>query len=251
MKQDEVLEILKIIAPGTVLREGIDNILNAKTGALILISSEDECQDIVDGGFKIDQDFTPASIYELAKMDGAIVISKDIKKILMANVQLTPDYKIKTSETGTRHRTAERVAKQTNQLVICISQRRGIITVFKGDFRYVVNDISSVVMRANQMLEALEKYKVVLDNMLSILSEHEFDDIVSLETVANTIYRSELIMRMEKEVRKNVIELGVEGRIVNMQLEELISNVESEEEMIIRDYMKYKDFYGKSKITWL
>ncbi len=241
MKQEEILEILKIIAPGTVLREGLDNILNAKTGALILISSEDECQDIIDGGFKIDQDFTPASIYELAKMDGAIVISKDIKKILMANVQLTPDYKIKTSETGTRHRTAERVAKQTNQLVICISQRRGIITIFKGDFRYVVNDISSVVMRANQMLEALEKYKVVLDNMLNILSEHEFDDIVSLETVANTIYRSELIMRMETEVRKNIIELGVEGRIVNMQLEELIANVESEEEKIIRDYMKYKD----------
>ena len=241
MKQEEVLEILKIIAPGTVLREGLDNILNAKTGALILISSEDECQEIVDGGFKIDQDFTPASIYELAKMDGAIVISKDLKKILMANVQLTPDYKIKTTETGTRHRTAERVAKQTNQIVICISQRRGIITIFKGEFRYVVNDISSVLMRSNQMLEALEKYKVVLDNMLNILSEHEFDDIVSLETVANTIYRSELIMRMESEVRRNIIELGVEGRIVNMQLEELIANVESEEEKIIRDYMKYKD----------
>ncbi len=237
MGQNEILDILSIIAPGTVLREGIDNILNAKTGALIVISSNDECLDIIDGGFKIEQDFTPASIYELAKMDGAIVISKDRKKILMANVQLVPDHKIKTCETGTRHRTAERVAKQTNNLVICISQRRGIITIFKGDFRYVVNDISSVLLRANQMLEALEKYKVVFDNMLNILSEHEFDDIVSLETVANTIYRSELIMRMEAEVRKNIIELGTEGRIVNMQLEELIANVESEEYKIIKDYM--------------
>lgn len=241
MLQEEVLDILRIIAPGTVLREGIDNILNAKTGALIVINSNDECLDIIDGGFKIDQDFTPASIYELAKMDGAIVISKDIKKILMANVQLIPDHKIKTFETGTRHRTAERVAKQTNNLVICISQRRGIITIFKGDFRYVINDISSVLMRANQMLEALEKYKVVLDNMLNLLSEHEFDDIVSLETVANTIYRSELIMRMEPEVRKNIIELGTEGRIVNMQLEEIIANVESEEYKIIKDYMLKRD----------
>lgn len=241
MGQEEILDILRIIAPGTVLREGIDNILNAKTGALIVISSGEEYSEIVDGGFKIDQDFTPASIYELAKMDGAIVISKDIKRILMANVQLVPDHKIKTCETGTRHRTAERVAKQTNELVICISQRRGIITIFKGDFRYVVNDIASVLMRANQMLEVLEKYKVVFDNMLNILSEHEFDDIVSLETVANTIYRSELIMRMESEVRKNIIELGSEGKIVNMQLEELIANVESEEQKIIRDYMNFKD----------
>ena len=237
MGQEEILDILKIIAPGTVLREGLDNILKAKTGALIAISSSEELLDLVDGGFRIDQDFTPANVYELAKMDGAIVISKDIKKILMANVQLVPDHKIKTYETGTRHRTAERVAKQTNELVICISQRRGIITVFKGDFRYVINDIASVLMRANQMLEALEKYKSVFDNMLNLLSEHEFDDIVSLETVANTIYRSELIMRMEAEVKRNIIELGTEGRIVNMQLEELIANVESEEKKIIRDYM--------------
>ncbi len=237
MEQEEILDILKIIAPGTVLREGLDNILKAKTGALIVISSNESFYDLVDGGFKIEQEFTPASVYELAKMDGAIIINKDIKKIMMANVQLVPDHSIKTCETGTRHRTAERVAKQTNELVICISQRRGIITVFKGDFRYVVNDISSVLMRANQMLEVLEKYKVVFDNMLNILSEHEFDDIVSLETVANTIYRSELIMRMEADVRRNIIELGSEGNIVNMQLEELIANVESEEKKIIKDYM--------------
>lgn len=236
MGQDEITDILEIIAPGTTLREGLDNILKAKTGALIVISESEEFMDIVDGGFKIDQDFTPANVYELAKMDGAIIISKDLKKILMANVQLVPDHKIKTFETGTRHRTAERVAKQTNELVICISQRRGIITIFKGDFRYVVNDISSVLMRANQMLEALEKYKVVLDNALNILSEHEFDDIVSLETVANTIYRSEIIMRMIPDVNRNIVELGSEGKIVSMQLEELVANVELEEMKIIQDY---------------
>lgn len=240
MQQEEMLEILQMLAPGTKLREGLDNILKAKTGALIILSESDQVMKIVDGGFKINQNFTPANVYELAKMDGAIVVSKDLEKLVMANVQLVPDHKIKTFETGTRHRTAERVAKETNELVICISQRRGIITIFKGDFRYVINETSAVIMRANQTLQALEKYKVVFDNMLNILSEHEFDDIVSLETVANTIYRSEIIMRMETEVKRNIIELGDEGRLVNMQLEELIANVESEEKKIIKDYMIMK-----------
>ena len=245
-ENEEILEILKMVAPGTVLREGLDNILKAKTGALIVVSDSESVMEIADGGFKLNQSFTPASIYELSKMDGAIVVSKDLSKILMANVQLVPDHNIKTLETGTRHRIAERVAKQTNELVICISQRRGIITIFKGEFRYVINETSAVLMRANQTLEALEKYKAVFDHMLNILSEHEFDDIVSLDIVANCIYRSEIIMRMEEEVTRNIIELGSEGRLVNMQLEELMSNVESEEKKIIQDYMKSKKRSSKN-----
>ncbi len=238
LKQEEILEILKFVAPGTNIRDGLENILKAKTGALIVVSDSEEVMQLADGGFSLNLDFTPASLYELSKMDGAIILSKDAKKILMANTQLLPEHNIKTIETGTRHRTAERVAKQTNELVICISQRRGIITIFKGDFRYVINDTSAVVSRANQTLQALEKYKIVLDNMLNILSEHEFDDIVSLETVANTIYRSEVIMRMEPEVIKNIVELGDEGRLISIQLEELIENVANDEIKIIKDYMK-------------
>lgn len=244
--KDELLDILKILAPGTLFRNGLDNILKAKTGALILVGESEEANKLIDGGFTINEEVTPANIYELAKMDGAIIISKDLKKILKANTQLVPDAKIKTTETGTRHRTAERIAKQTNELVICISQRRGIITIFKGDLRYVINETPNVIMRANQTLEALEKYKFVFDNMMNILSEHEFDDIVSLETVANSIYRSEIIMRMETEVERNIIELGDEGRLVNMQLEELIANVESEEKKIIQDYMIIKKKSSKT-----
>ena len=234
---NEMLKILELVAPGTKLRTGLENILKAKTGALIVLSDSEEILKMSDGGFKIDEEFTPTNIYELAKMDGAIILSSDLKKIVRANVQLNPDFSIKTTETGTRHKTAERVAKQTGSLVISISERRGIITLFKGEFRYVINDTSSVLMRANQTLQALEKYKMVFDNMLNILSEHEFDDIVSLDMVANCIYRSEIIMRMESEVRRNIIELGDEGRLVNMQLEELMTNVESEEKLIIEDYM--------------
>lgn len=237
---DEMLEILKLVAPGTMLRDGLENILKAKTGALIVVSDSEDILKIADGGFKIDEEFTSTNIYELAKMDGAIILSSDLKRIIRANVQLNPDFSIRTGETGTRHKTAERVAKQTGELVISISERRGIITLFKGDFRYVINDTQSVLMRANQTLQALEKYKTVFDNMLSILSEHEFDDIVSLDTVVNCIYRSEIIMRMETDVRRSIIELGDEGRIVNMQLEELMANVEKEEKLIIEDYMKNK-----------
>ena len=235
---NEMLNIYKMVAPGTVLREGLENIIKAKTGALIVISDSEEVLKIADGGFKLEQDFTPATIYELSKMDGAIIISKDLKKILRANVQLVPDHLIKTVETGTRHRTAERTAKQTNELVICISQRRGVITVFKGNIRYVISDTASVMTRANQTLQVLEKDKVVLDNMLNVLSEHEFDDIVSLDTVASSIYRSEIIMRMQPEVVRNMAELGDEGSLINSQFEEIMNNVEDEELKIIKDYMK-------------
>ena len=179
-------------------------------------------------------------------MDGAIILSSDLKRIIRANVQLNPDFSISTRETGTRHKTAERVAKQFGELVISISERRGIITLFKGNFRYVINDTQSVLMRANQTLQALEKYKTVFDNMLSILSEHEFDDIVTLDTVINCIYRSETIMRMETDVKRSIIELGDEGRIVNMQLEELMANVEDEEKLIIQDYNVNKEISTQS-----
>ncbi|MEG0074098.1 MAG: DNA integrity scanning diadenylate cyclase DisA [Clostridia bacterium] len=247
MKYEEILELLKILAPGTVLREGLENVLKAKTGALIVIGDSEEILKISDGGFNIDQEFTPAAIYELAKMDGGIVISNGAKKILRANVQFVPESKIKTKETGTRHRTAERVAKQTGELVICISQRRGIITIFKGDFRYVINNTETILTRANQALETLEKYKLVLDSVVNILGELEFDDLVSLETVVTAIYRAEVVMRMNQEVERNIVELGDEGRLVKMQLDELVANVEQEENNIIMDYLIEDKIKSKSK----
>ena len=160
MKDDtEMIEILKLIAPGTPIREGLENILKAKTGGLIVIGDSKEVLDLVDGGFSIDVDYTPAKLYELAKMDGAIVLSGDLRKILLANTQLIPSSEIPTNETGTRHRTAERTAKQTGKLVISVSQRRNIITIYKGNLRYVLEDTSKVITKANQALQTVEKYK--------------------------------------------------------------------------------------------
>ncbi len=236
-KETNTIEILKLIAPGTEIREGLENILKAKTGALIVIGDSKEVLDIVDGGFSINEDYTSSRLYELAKMDGAIVLSKDLKRILFANAQLIPNASIPTRETGTRHRTAERTAKQTKELVISISQRRNIITIFKGEFRYVLEDTDKILAKANQALQTVEKYKKVFDEKLSILNEYEFNDIVTLENVITAIQRAEMVMKMVEEVQKNIAELGEEGRLVQMQLDELIGGLEKEELLIIKDYI--------------
>ncbi len=236
-KEDQITEILKTIAPGTNIRLGLDNILKAKTGGLIVIGDSEEILKIVDGGFNINEDYTPSRLYELAKMDGAIVLSKDAKKILYANAQLIPSSDISTNETGTRHRTAERTAKQTGELVVSISQRRNIITLFKGDFRYVLEDTSKVITKANQALQTVEKYKKVFDSKLSILNEYEFNDIVTLENVITCIQRAEMVMNIANEVQKEIYELGEEGRLLQMQLDELIEGLDKEELLIIKDYI--------------
>ena len=232
----ELMQILKMIAPGTGLREGLDNVLKAKTGGLIVIGDSEAVLKLVDGGFRIDQDYTPARLYELAKMDGAIVLSKDGKKILYANTQLTPDSSIPTAQTGTRHRTSERVAKQTNELVVCISQRRNVISLFKGNISYLIKDTSQVLAKANQALQTFEKYKSTCDDVLATLNEFEFEDIVTLENVVKALQRAELAMKVAAEVEGYIIELGDEGRLIELQLKELSDNIEKEEKFILKDY---------------
>ena len=196
-KENTITEILRLIAPGTPIRDGLENILRAKTGALLLITDNNETvKEIVDGGFFINEEYSSAKLYELAKMDGAIVLNGDLKKILYANTQLIPSSSISTLETGTRHRTAERTAKQTGELVISISQRRNIITVFKGNERYVLENTETVLNKANQAIQTLEKYKKVFDTKLDILNEYEFNDIVTLENVIIAIQRAEMVMKI-------------------------------------------------------
>ena len=224
--------------PGTPIRDGLENILRAKTGALLLITDNNEIiKQIVDGGFTINEDYSSSKLYELVKMDGAIVLSGDLKKILFENAQLIPSREIETRETGTRHRTAERTAKQTGELVISISQRRNIITIFKGDFRYILEDTNAVLNKANQGIQTLERYKKVFDNRLDILNEYEFNDIVTLKNVIDVIQRAERVMRIADEIQRQIDELGEDGRLVKMQLDELIAGIEKEELLIIKDYI--------------
>ncbi|ATY83669.1 DNA integrity scanning protein DisA [Kyrpidia spormannii] len=239
VKQENLLiKMLRFIAPGTPLREGLENVLRAKTGALIVVGNTPEVLQLVDGGFQINSEFTPASLYELAKMDGAIILSEDGKRILYANAQLNPDPSIPSSETGTRHRTAERVAKQTGQLVVSISQRRGVITLYQANLRYALKDLGVILTKANQAIQTLEKYKTVLDQALTNLSALEFEELVTLQEVAQVIQRIEMVLRIKAEIRRYIVELGTEGRLISMQLEELVSRVDEEAYLLVKDYCR-------------
>ncbi len=231
-------EVLRFVAPGTQFREGLESVLRAKTGALIVVGYGPEMKNIVDGGFSINCEFTPAHLYELAKMDGAIILSEDAKRILYANTQLNPSPHIPTTETGTRHRTAERTAKQTNHLVIAISQRRNVITLYQGNFRYVLKDIGVILSKANQAVQTLEKYKSVLDQALTNLGALEFEELVTIHEIVQVMQRIEMVLRIKTEIIKYIHELGTEGRLISMQLEELVANVEEEAYMLIRDYSR-------------
>ena len=234
------IKTMKMLAPGSPLREGLENILRAKMGVLVLVGDSPQILSVVDGGFALKCEYSPAGFYELAKMDGALVLSSDVKRILYANAQLIPDPSGITSETGTRHRTAERAARQTGTLVIAISQRRNIIAIYLGNLRYTLKDISVILNSANQALQTLEKYKTVLMKGLSTLSALEFEDLVTLEDVAAVLIRAEHVVRISREIKQNIIELGLEGRLVNMQMEEIMPDVDNVQ-LLIKDYCAAQD----------
>ena len=249
VRDEGIMESVRLLAPGTPLREGMENVLRAKTGALIVIGDTEDVMSLVDGGFYVNIDFSTAYLYELAKMDGAIILSSDAKKILYANTQLIPDPSIPSSETGIRHRTAERVARQTGLMVISISQRRNIITLYKGYSKYIIQDTNKVLTKANQAIQTLEKYRKVLDQAMTNLSALEFEDLVTLHDVATVLQRTEMVMRIVTEINKFIGELGNEGRLVNMQLEELLANVREDGKFVIDDYRVLTEGIDYNSIT--
>ncbi|OZM55877.1 DNA integrity scanning protein DisA [Lottiidibacillus patelloidae] len=231
-------EILQFVAPGTELRSGLDNILRAKTGGLIVVGYNENMTEVVDGGFSINCSYSPAQLYELAKMDGALILSECGKRILYANTQLIPDPSTPSTETGMRHRTAERFAKQTGNLVIAISQRRNVITLYKGSFRYALKEIGVILTKANQAIQTLEKYKNVLDQSVTNLGALEFEQLVTYHEVTQVIHRVEMVLRIKREILNYINELGTEGRLISMQMKELLADVEHEAILLIKDYTK-------------
>lgn len=234
--QEQFRKSLQILAPGTLFRVGIENILLANSGGLIVVGDSPELMAIVSGGFQINAEFTPERLYELAKMDGAIITSHDAGKILIANAQLDPDPHIHSNETGIRHRTAERVARQTGKLVVAISQRRKVITLYQGNIVFRLRDLPSILVKANQALQTLEKYRNVMLKELQHLGGVEFEDMVTVSEVCEVLKRSIKVLRIANEIEHYIAELGSEGRLVKMQLDEMIANVEEEALLIIQDY---------------
>jgi diadenylate cyclase len=231
-----LLQALERIAPGTDLRQAIDDIIRSHEGALIVVGDPEGLSFLYSGGMRLDLPFTPQLLYELAKMDGAIVVDQRLTKLAYANVQLMPDPTIPSNETGTRHRTAERVAKQTGALVISISQQRSTISVYAGPTRYQLDAIADVLAKTNQALATLETYRQRLEQVLTRLTALEFQNAVVLDDVLVVLQRAEMTTRMAAEIERDVVELGSEGRLIRMQLAELVGGVPAERAAVVFDY---------------
>jgi len=236
-REPNLLDAIARIAPGTDLRQGIDDIIRSHEGALIVIGDPVELSFLFSGGIALDQPFTPQLLYELSKMDGAIIVNDALSKLAYANVQLMPDPTIASSETGTRHRTAERVAKQTDALVISISQQRSTISLFVGHSRYQLDAIAEVLAKTNQALATLHTYRERFEQVLTRLTALEFQSAVVLDDVIVVLQRAEMTTRMAEEIERDSVELGSEGRLIRMQLEELVGEVPAEKEAVVADYL--------------
>ena len=236
-QEPRLVKALEMVAPGTALREGIDNIVHARTGGLIVIGDPDELAFLFSGGIRLDIDYTPALVYQLAKMDGAIALNVNATKIAWCNVQLMPDPTILTSETGTRHRTAERISKQTDALVIAVSQRRDVVSLYVDGSKYILEDIPVVLAKANQALATLDKYRSRLDQVSTRLTALEFEGGVTLHDVLTVLQRAELATRMAVEIERYIVELGTEGRLIEMQLEETMVGVAGDKAALVHDYL--------------
>lgn len=229
---------IALVAPGRPLREGLDRIVRAGMGALIVVGDGPAVMDLCSGGFDLDAVYTPQRLSEIAKMDGAVILSDDLRRIVRANVHLVPDPTLPTSETGTRHRTAERVARALHLPVISVSERMTTITIYLGPEKYPLEPLPRVQARANQTLSALERYRNRHDAVMASLSALEVQDLVTIRDVASALQRAEMVVRIAEEVEAYVLELGTDGRMIRLQLVELIRGVVEARELLIRDYLR-------------
>ncbi len=231
-----MLDALRTSAPGTDLRDGLDRIIQSKMGALVVIDDTPAVRRICSGGFELDAPFTPQRVAELAKMDGAIILNRDASRIHRANVHLVPDPGVETNETGTRHRTAERVGKSLGVPVVSVSEERSVITIYRGREAQTVEDPARLIVRSNQALQTLERYRQRLDTVMANLLGLEVEDLASLRDMLVVLQRLELVSRIAAEIELDIVELGADGRLVQLQLDELMLGVEDERELLIRDY---------------
>ncbi len=225
------------VAPGTVLRDGLERILRGRTGGLLVLGHDRTVEAMASGGFAIDIDFSAQRLRELAKMDGAVICDRDATKLIMAAVQLLPDPSIPTDEQGTRHRTADRVSKQAGFPVVSVSKSMNTIALYVAGRRYVLEDSGQILSRANQALATLERYKMRLDEVSGTLSALEIEDLVTVRDVSSVAQRLEMVRRISSEIADYLIELGTDGRLMSLQLDELIAGVEVDRQLVVRDYL--------------
>ncbi|HUF97028.1 MAG TPA: DNA integrity scanning diadenylate cyclase DisA [Ilumatobacter sp.] len=225
------------VAPGTPLRDGIDRIVRSKAGALLVLSDDPEVLAICSGGFLVDAPYSPQRLSELAKMDGAIIISTDGSRIARANVHLVPDHTVPTSETGTRHRTAERVARSIDVAVVSASEEMGVINVYAGGAKRQLQEVGRLADRANQALQTLERYKTRLDDAITVLTALELEDVVTVRDVVAALQRGEMVRRIGDEIETMIIELGIDARLLRLQLDEIYNEIDDQLDLVVADYL--------------
>jgi diadenylate cyclase len=234
---EEMRAALAMVSPGTPLRDGIDRVVRAKTGALIVLSDEATVLEICSGGFLVDAPYSPQRLSELAKMDGAIIVSSDGQRIARANVHLVPDRSATTTETGTRHRTAERTSRSLAVPVVSVSEEMGVINVYAGNARHQLQEVGRLLDRGNQALQTLERYKVRLDDAIANLTALEVEDVVTLRDVAAVVQRGEMVHRIADEIETMIIELGIDARLLRLQLDEIYGEIDDELDLVVADYL--------------
>lgn len=239
-KERTFMDFIKLVSPGTALRNVIDDLIRSGLGAMIVFDTKNlQGQNILEGGFRINSRFTAQKLFELCKMDGAIVLSRDLKRILYANVLVNPDDTIHSVETGIRHRSAERTAKQAHTFVIAISERRKKTTLYFGSSRYYLKTTDELLRNISSTLQVLEKQKEMLTEHVSNLNILEMSELVSVSDVCKVIQRAEMILKISESVKRNFTELGKEGSIMHMRYRELLRGVEKAESEVLRDYASF------------
>jgi diadenylate cyclase len=234
---EPLIEALALIAPGRPLRDGLDRVLQGKRGALVVVGDDPAVLSICTGGFLLDAEFTPQRLSELAKMDGAIILAADASRIARANVHLMPRSSIPTSETGTRHRTAERVARSVDVPVVTVSEAMATIAVFRGDRKHRVAPTARLLDQAGQALSTLQRFKKRFDVALAMLSTSEVEDTVSVREVVAVLQPGEMVVRIGEEIDSHLVELGEEGRLIHLQLEEVAAGTDDTLRLVLRDYL--------------
>ena len=235
--QDERRRALAAVAPGTALRDGLERILRGSTGALIVLGFDQAVADLCSGGFELNAEFSATRLRELAKMDGAIVLDGAAGAIVRAAVQLVPDPGIPTDEAGTRHRTAERVSRQTGHTVISVSKSMRIIALFIDGARFVLEDPAAILSHANQALATLKRYRRRLDEVSGALSGLELEDLATVRDVTAVAQRLEMVRRIAGGIEGYMVELGTDGRLLALHLDELVAGTGQERVLLAQDYV--------------
>ncbi len=242
-------DALVMVAPGQPLRDGLDRILRADRGALVVVGDGPAVLSICSGGFLLDAEFSPQRLSELAKMDGATILAGDASRIARANVHLVPKASIPTSETGTRHRTAERVARSIDVPVISVSAAMSVIAVYRNDQKHTIQPLGWLHDRTDQALDTMQRFRTRFDVALSGLSILEVEDTVSVGDVVGVVQAAEMVLRIAEEIDGYLVELGEDGRLVGLQSAELIDGVGGALQLVVRDYCRRAAGRGAARRT--